>query len=244
MKNINTFPRITFKCCCTLICLTASSLLAEPFKPGFLGVQIGTYKDGRIGLAAIVNGSPAAIAGLEAGDELLFVNGKRVQSAEEAHKLIGAIGSGNTIELTIMSGGALKKLKIPLIEKPSNLLQSNDAKQESNPTAKKGAQSNIQSQSSTSLGSEFEYETHLVEAVTAFFQSQEAEYNGGKLSSAEILSSAKMPEALMKRVYQLAKVPADEAIKWSFKHFCVMRSDEKRAKESEWTQKHGKSCWV
>jgi len=30
----------------------------------------------------------------------------------------------------------------------------------------------------------------------------------------------------------------------SFKHFCVMRSDEKRAKESEWTQKHGKSCWV
>ena len=32
--------------------------------------------------------------------------------------------------------------------------------------------------------------------------------------------------------------------KRSFKHFCVMRSDEKRAKESEWTQKHGKSCWV
>jgi len=31
---------------------------------------------------------------------------------------------------------------------------------------------------------------------------------------------------------------------WSFKHFCVMRSDEKSAKEQGWTRKHGKNCWV
>lgn len=214
MKIFNIFPKITFKFCCVLIYLSASSLLAEPFKAGFLGIQIESSKDGKIGINAIAEGSPAAIAGLEAGNELLFVNGKRAHSAEEAQKLIGAVGSGNTIELTIISGGALKKLKILLTERPSNFPQSSDAKQEYSPHTKSGSQSNILSQiSSTTSGSESDYEAHLAEAVTTFFQSQEAAYNGGKLSRSEVLSPSKIPEALMKRVLQLAKVPADETIK-------------------------------
>jgi hypothetical protein len=210
---MNMHSRIFARYFCAILSLSTFSLFAEPFKSGFLGVQIEAFNDGKIGLSAIVEGSPAAIAGLEAGNELLFVNGHRVQSVEETLKLIGSVGSGNSIELTIMSGGALKKLKIPLVERPSNLFRSNDAKQENNPPAKSGVQPNTQSQGSANLGSESDYASHLEEAVTAFFQSQEAVYNGGKLSRAEILLPSKMPESLLKRVHQLAKVPTDETIK-------------------------------
>gem|GEM_PF-2433826 len=217
MNNINTTFGTIVKCCFAFICLLASSLSAEPLKPGFLGVEIGAHEDGRIALAAVVEGSPAANAGLEVGNEILFVNGKRVNSIEETAKLIAAVGGGNTIELTIMSEGVLKKLKIPLIERP----QSNNANAEHETQKMPASHSSSASQtSSTTLGLQSDYEAYLVDSVAAFFQSQEAAYNGGKLSRAEILTPSKIPDALMNRIHQLAKIPADETIK------CVQIADD------------------
>ncbi|MGO2133088.1 MAG: DegQ family serine endoprotease [Halomonas sp.] len=57
---------------------------------------------------------PAARDGLEAGDIILEVNGKRVDSSETLPRLIGGIDPGEKVELTVMRDGERESLTITL----------------------------------------------------------------------------------------------------------------------------------
>src|SRR5205807_235320 len=62
--------------------------------------------------------SPAAKAGVEAGDVITAVNGSPVKDARELAKQIGAMAPGTTAKLSVSRKGAEKSFSIVLGELP------------------------------------------------------------------------------------------------------------------------------
>lgn len=92
---------------------------------GWLGVQIQPVTDdiaASLGLAdaqgAIVsdpqNGSPAAKAGIEAGDTILKVDGAAVKGPRELSRMIAAYAPGSKVDLTVWRNGKEKDVSVTL----------------------------------------------------------------------------------------------------------------------------------
>jgi Do/DeqQ family serine protease len=69
--------------------------------PGSLGARVGD----------VVAGSPAAQAGLRAGDVVTALNGRPVRGAAELRARLGVIPAGETVELRVQRGGATQAIK-------------------------------------------------------------------------------------------------------------------------------------
>jgi C-terminal processing protease CtpA/Prc len=86
--------------------------------PGSIGAVLGQSRsDGRVTIRAAPPGFPAARAGLDAGDELLLIDGRdvRTMSPEAIHlALEGAVGT--TVQLTLLRRG--KVLRVALERAP------------------------------------------------------------------------------------------------------------------------------
>jgi membrane-associated protease RseP (regulator of RpoE activity) len=63
----------------------------------FLGVRFETRQ--RAVVSAVVPGSPAEEAGLEPGDELISINGRRISSAREATQIVASMQPGDKIDI-------------------------------------------------------------------------------------------------------------------------------------------------
>ncbi len=61
---------------------------------------------------AVVNGSPADIAGAQPGDRIAGVGGVAIHGTEELSAAFGALKSGETVELSILRG--MDKLTLTL----------------------------------------------------------------------------------------------------------------------------------
>ncbi|HUA05220.1 MAG TPA: trypsin-like peptidase domain-containing protein [Solirubrobacteraceae bacterium] len=72
------------------------------------------------GAAAIVPGSPAAKAGLQAGDLITAVNGTPVASVNQFVATIANYAPGNTVTLTVNRGGQTKSIKLTLGAQPAS----------------------------------------------------------------------------------------------------------------------------
>jgi serine protease Do len=70
-------------------------------------------------IASVESGSPAAKAGLQAGDVIVGFEGKPVQSANELPRLVAATRPGTTVTLDIWRNGARRQVKATLSEFPS-----------------------------------------------------------------------------------------------------------------------------
>lgn len=70
---------------------------------GYLGVMIGEDEEG-VAIADVVPASPAAAAGLEAGDILINVGGQSVLDVEELRTILSAYGPGQDVAVTVMRG--------------------------------------------------------------------------------------------------------------------------------------------
>jgi len=98
---------------------------------GFMGVelddlneQLGEYfgvddGDGAL-ISKVRDDSPAAEAGLKAGDVIVGVNGDAVDDADEVHEAMAATEPGQEIEIKVVRKGQNKTLKVTLGEMPEN----------------------------------------------------------------------------------------------------------------------------
>ncbi len=71
---------------------------------GWLGVSVDDANDS-VTVAAVERGSPAALAGIRAGDIIAAVNGERVESSRGLIRAIAAASPGSSVKLTIRRQG-------------------------------------------------------------------------------------------------------------------------------------------
>lgn len=98
-------------------------------KPGFVGINIGelTAEDRtELGLAEgegvivtmVMEGQPAETAGVQEGDVVLSVGGKKVGKTQELIDEIKKAGAGEKVKLSILRGDEKKEIEVTLAERP------------------------------------------------------------------------------------------------------------------------------
>lgn len=106
-------------------------LLGQSIEYGYLGVQVDKVSEqqrraaklafGRgVLIDSVFTGGPADAAGLRGGDIVLAVGGQAMSSAEQFVRAIGAIGPGQSVELSYSRNAERKVAKVTLIQRPSN----------------------------------------------------------------------------------------------------------------------------
>lgn len=81
------------------------------------GARLGAYLDsaaGAVWVRRVAPGSAAAVAGLQAGDRLLAVNGEPVERAGQVIRRVGAQPAGVPLRLTILRQGRPRELELRL----------------------------------------------------------------------------------------------------------------------------------
>jgi putative serine protease PepD len=85
----------------------------------YLGVQIGDAQSGGAQIGEVRSGSPAADAGLEAGDVVTKLDGDELSDGDELRTAIAAQKPGDKVELTIERGGETQTITVTLGTRPS-----------------------------------------------------------------------------------------------------------------------------
>jgi putative serine protease PepD len=88
------------------------------------GAAIAKGSSSSSGSAPIQPGSPAAKAGLQAGDIITAVNGTHVASVNQFVATIANYAPGDTVTLTVDRGGQTKTIKLTLGSQPASATQS------------------------------------------------------------------------------------------------------------------------
>ncbi len=84
------------------------------------GAAIAKSSNSQGGSTPIQPGSPAAKAGLQAGDVITAVNGTHVASVNEFVATIANYAPGNTVTLTVNRSGQTKSVKLTLGAQPAS----------------------------------------------------------------------------------------------------------------------------
>lgn len=88
--------------------------VAQVGSPGYLGVLV-EEKGGKLVVDDVETGSPAAVAGLKAGDVVTKVDGKAIKSAEVFRSLLQVKTAGETVQITVKRGKETTDLSAALI---------------------------------------------------------------------------------------------------------------------------------
>jgi hypothetical protein len=78
---------------------------------GSLGIELGTL-DGPARVSAVLEGSPAADAGVRVGDELTRIDGRAVSDGRSAIEAIAQIEPGAELKLIVKRGDATEELRL------------------------------------------------------------------------------------------------------------------------------------
>ena len=106
--------------------------------PSYLGVVMQDIPPALVGsfglpdvqgaiITEVAPESPAAQAGLAAGDVIRTFNGKRVEDVQQLRQLIAGTEVGRTVELGILRQGAAAKVKAKIAKMPPEFLNSTPA---------------------------------------------------------------------------------------------------------------------
>jgi putative serine protease PepD len=90
----------------------------ETIKRAYLGVST-SGDSGRVTVAAVSAGGPAASAGLRVGDVIQSVGGKSVNDPDDVASAIQDRHPGESIEVEVQRGGATQTLNVTLAERPT-----------------------------------------------------------------------------------------------------------------------------
>jgi putative serine protease PepD len=92
----------------------------ERIQTGYLGVSLNTPALGRAGAVIdnVVEGSPAARAGLRVGDLVVKVGGQQVQSSEDLAAQIRLIAPGQTAAIHVIRDGREQTISVKLGQRP------------------------------------------------------------------------------------------------------------------------------
>lgn len=83
---------------------------AAPGQPGYLGIQVGTNAQGMVVIAELAENSPAAKAGLLAGDVLIQLDGQTVGNEESLSDYLHAKEAGTKVRLNVIRKDKLIEL--------------------------------------------------------------------------------------------------------------------------------------
>ena len=105
---------------------TVSSVVKQLLEDGtadhaYLGVQTTDAQGGGVRVAEVVEGGPAAKAGLRAGDVLRSVDGHEVEDSSSLSTLVGEHSPGDEVTLTITRSGAEQTLQAHLTDRPESV---------------------------------------------------------------------------------------------------------------------------
>jgi membrane-associated protease RseP (regulator of RpoE activity) len=95
---------------------------------GFIGVTLleitpelrahfGAPKDAGVLVSDVESGTPAAKAGLEVGDVITEIDGKRVESSRDLSRGIRSRKGGETVQLDVVRGRAARKMSVTVEER-------------------------------------------------------------------------------------------------------------------------------
>jgi putative serine protease PepD len=98
----------------------ASQLLSSgKVQHAYLGVEVATAAGGGARIGSVRTGTPAAKAGLRAGDVITKVDGVSIGSSDELQQAIDARKPGDRITLEVRRGGATRTVHVTLGTRPS-----------------------------------------------------------------------------------------------------------------------------
>jgi putative serine protease PepD len=86
----------------------------------YLGVSLEDTASGGAQIARVTSGSPAADAGLKAGDVVTALNGESIANAEELTAAVVSKQPGDTVKITVERDGSTKTLTATLGTRPSS----------------------------------------------------------------------------------------------------------------------------
>jgi putative serine protease PepD len=99
----------------------------------YVGVSLNAQVQGGAAISTtsqsgqpIAPGGPAAKAGLQPGDLITAVNGKKITSVNDFVGTIATYSPGDTVTLTVKRGGETKSVKLTLGAQPANAPESQD----------------------------------------------------------------------------------------------------------------------
>jgi len=85
----------------------------------YLGIHVGDAPNGGAKVASVQSGSPAATAGLQAGDVITAVDGKAITSADDLTAAVAAHQPKDKVTLTITRNGKTMSVDVTLGVRPS-----------------------------------------------------------------------------------------------------------------------------
>jgi S1-C subfamily serine protease len=85
---------------------------------GFLGIRWGQH-DAKVTVDAVLPGTPADAVGLKVGDQLIAVDGQRVDTGRELQALIYNAPVGSHPTILFRRGGQLETIRPTLISWPN-----------------------------------------------------------------------------------------------------------------------------
>jgi hypothetical protein len=85
--------------------------IVEPTRRGYLGIELVDTDQGVV-VTRVLDGSPAAEAGIRTGDCIKEIKGRTIKSFTEAIQLTAAVAAGESTDLTITRTGEVKKFDI------------------------------------------------------------------------------------------------------------------------------------
>ena len=102
---------------------TVKSIVSELISTGkaehaYLGVSVETV-NASVRITEVRTGTPAADAGLQSGDTIVSVDGKRIVSGDGLTSAISAKKPGDTVSITYSRGGQSHTVKIELATRPT-----------------------------------------------------------------------------------------------------------------------------
>ncbi len=94
----------------------------DPRTEGYLGVELGERRDGGQGavIQAVQDDTPAADAGIEAGDLVVAADGAAIDGATGLIAAIRDLGPGDSTTLTIVRNGDPIDITVTLVERPGD----------------------------------------------------------------------------------------------------------------------------
>ena len=92
----------------------------------YLGVQVSDVEDGEAPMAAaagavvreVVDGAPAAAAGIEAGDVIVAFDGERIRGARQLTRVVRETPAGRSVAATVFRDGARVNVNVTPGERP------------------------------------------------------------------------------------------------------------------------------
>jgi putative serine protease PepD len=91
----------------------------ETIKRAYLGVST-SGDSGRVTVAAVSAGGPAASAGVQVGDVIASVGGKKVSTPDDVAAAIQDRRPGESVPVEVSRGGSAQTLNVTLAERPAN----------------------------------------------------------------------------------------------------------------------------